>query len=408
MTMRLGADVLIDAATIQDPYGLYTTLRNEAPVWHLPHIQTAVITSWELVTEATGRVDELSNHLDHLLIRGDDDQPTRHAMAQRGEAIHTLATADPPIHTVHRRVVFPDLVARRMADMEAEIRAFADPLVEAAVAGGRVDWAEAVANPLPMRVLSGVLGLADPDLDRLLTWAFQGTELLAGTGDRARIAVLEDAATAAGLALAGELLAVLDDPGDDLLGAVARGVASGDLSIEEGVATLTILLGAGGETTASLTGNAVRVLAENPDVADLLRADTSLVPTFLEEVLRLETPFRFHYRTVARDLRIGDVDLPAGTTVLLHWAAANRDPAEFDDAEELRLDRPVPRHHLAFGRGIHFCVGAPLARLEARIAVEELLGATSSIALDPNALPRWVDSFFVRRHESLPLILTPR
>lgn len=405
--MATDASALLDASIIQEPNEFYAELRTRSPVWKVPGVEAALVTSWELVTEATSRVDEFSNHLDHLLIRGDDGAPTRHAMAERGDAIHTLATADPPVHTIHRSVVFPELVAQRMADMEDDVRAFAGPLVEAAVERRRVDWTTAVANPLPMRVLSKVLGFTDPDLQRLLDWAFAGTELLAGTRDRHRIAELDQIANEAGLALAGELLGAFEDPGDDLLGAVARGVVDEQISIEEGVATLTILLGAGGETTTSLTGNAVRMLADNPDIQDRLRAEPHLIADFLEEVLRLETPFRFHYRTTTRDVGLGEVELAAGTTVLLCWGAANRDPAEFDDADQLRLDRHLPRHHLGFGRGIHFCVGAPLARLEARLAIEALLGQTSHVGLDPDSPPRWVDSIFVRRHERLPVVLEP-
>ena len=134
------------------------------------------------------------------------------------------------------------------------------------------------------------------------------------------------------------------------------------------------------------------------------RDEPELVPTFLEEVLRLESPFRFMLRSVPADTTLDGVAIPAGATVLLFYSAANRDPEEFDQPDELMLGREVPRHHVAFGRGIHHCVGAPLARLEARAVLTRLLAATSSVSLDPEHPPIRVKSLLVRRHETLHLV----
>jgi cytochrome P450 family 144 len=139
-----------------------------------------------------------------------------------------------------------------------------------------------------------------------------------------------------------------------------------------------------------------------------LRQDPQLIPTFVEEALRLESPFRCHMRTAVADTTLGAVDIPAGATVLMMWGAANRDPGEFECPDQVDLERRVPRRHVAFGRGIHFCVGAPLARLEARIVLTELLERTRSITLDHAQPPRWVPSLQVRRHEKLPVQLVPR
>jgi len=164
----------------------------------------------------------------------------------------------------------------------------------------------------------------------------------------------------------GEQLAAGDAPDDVLLGTISRGVAGGTLRPEEGVAILHTLLSAGGESTTSLLGNATRILAERPDLHQQPRDDPELVPTFLEEVLRLESPFRVMLRSVPADTTLDDGVIPSGATVLLFFSAANRDPAEFDQPDELMLGREVPRHHVAFGRGIHHCVGAPLATRSTR------------------------------------------
>ena len=130
-----------------------------------------------------------------------------------------------------------------------------------------------------------------------------------------------------------------------------------------------------------------------------------LIPMFVEEALRLEPPFRYHMRSVPNDTELGGVEIPAGATVLLLWGAANRDPAVFDHPETINLTRQVPRRHVAFGRGIHHCVGAPLARVEARNVLSVLLNRVSDITLDPQRWPRWVNSLMVRRHEELPVLL---
>jgi cytochrome P450 len=163
------------------------------------------------------------------------------------------------------------------------------------------------------------------------------------------------------------------------------------------------MFGAGGESTAGLLGSAVRLLAEAPALADELRANPRLLPRFVEETVRLESPFKFHYRAVRRACELGGAQLQPGDRLMLLWAAANRDPAVFEDPDALRLDRPHPKQHLGFGRGAHFCIGAPLARLEARVLLEELLSRTQHLALRAGSPPVHARSLFVRRLESLPL-----
>jgi cytochrome P450 len=185
-------------------------------------------------------------------------------------------------------------------------------------------------------------------------------------------------------------------------------VNGGVFSDFEGTSILHILLSAGGESTTSLLGNAVRLLAERPDLQEHLRQNPGQIPRFTEEVLRLESPFRYQMRSVLKDTTLGGVDIPAEATILLLFSAANRDDAEFERPDEVDLQRQFPRRHMAFGHGIHYCVGAPLARLEARVVLTVLLDRTSNITLDPENSPRWVSSLMVRRHEQLPVRLVAR
>lgn len=166
---------------------------------------------------------------------------------------------------------------------------------------------------------------------------------------------------------------------------------------------LVILFGAAGESTASLLGSAVRLLAEDAELQQRLRADLDLIPAFVEEVVRLETPFKFHYRVVRRETQLCGTLLQPNDLLLVSWAAANRDPEQWPDPHKLLLDRPGAARHLGFGYGIHFCIGAPLARLEGRVALEELLARTRLIKLDAARPPEHVSSLFVRRLQQLYL-----
>jgi cytochrome P450 len=197
------------------------------------------------------------------------------------------------------------------------------------------------------------------------------------------------------------------EPSEDILGAIARAIEANVLDVGEACIILQTLLSAGGESTTSLLGNSVRLLAEHQDVQSTLRAHPDLIPAFVEESLRLESPFRFLFRSTAKDTQLGDLPIPAGSTVLLFWGAANRDPAAFPEPDAIDLHRRLPRRHVAFGRGIHHCVGAPLARLEGQVVLKCLLERTSSIELDRDRSPWWFDSLQVRRHASLPIEVTP-
>src|SRR5690606_31957514 len=165
----------------------------------------------------------------------------------------------------------------------------------------------------------------------------------------------------------------------------------------------------GGESTTSLLGTGVRILAERSDLQDRLRRRPALVPTFVEEACRIDPPFRGPYRRVTTDTEVGGVRLPAGSTVVPVWPARNRDGGGFPQPDDIDLDRPNPRQHVGFGWGIHLCVGAPLARTEARVAIERLLARTSAFAVDPAAPPvRHHRSLVIRRLTALPLTLTAR
>lgn len=406
MTQGISPTLLLDAKVIDDPYPFYRLLHARAPVWEIAGTGLFTVSTAELLAEATSRVEDFSSNITCLLYRADTGLPCRLPFGDAG--VQALATADPPAHALHRNTVFPELVAKRMKELEPDVVDIANRCVKRALEAGTVEFMTAIGNVVPITMISRLIGFRDSDVDQLLQSAFDSTAMLGST------LTLDELTEHIGRTgeiqtwIADQLSTAMTEPADDLLGAVARGVNAGVFTDFVGNVILHTLLSAGGESTTSLLGNAVRILAEQPELQEQLRGNPEQIATFVEEALRLEAPFRYLMRSVPRDTTLGSVDIPAGATVLLLWGAANRDDTEFERPDEVDLQRPAPRRHVSFGRGIHYCVGAPLARVEARNVLTVLLERTKSITLDPDRAPRWVNSLMVRRHEQLPVRLVAR
>ncbi len=397
----MGADL------IDDPYPFYARLRRESPVWRVPGTDAFFVSTWALVTEAAGRVDDFSNHFRRGFFTQDDGSVGVLDLGVEGTTPDVFAGADPPDHTLHRKVFFPNLVQRRMEAIEADVDAIADELLDELPDRGRIDAAAQLGNRLPARVITElVIGFRDADPAQVQEWVFAGSRLTGGRLTAGQMA--EVAGRVAGMLpfVVDQLDRALAGPrGHDVLSAAATGVDDGVFTRDEAAFTLMVLAGAGSETTTSLIGTAIRILAARPDLQDELRHDLTNVPAFIEEVLRVESPFRFHPRVATRSVELGGVEIPAGSLVALLWGAANRDESVFEDADDIVLDRPNAGLHVAFGRGVHHCVGAPLARLEARILLSKLLRRTTRFSLDPDDPPCWTDSLWVRRNERVPIML---
>jgi cytochrome P450 len=403
---------LLSAEALEDPYPFYTSLRAHAPVWEVPGTRAFLVASWKLVAEALARHAEFSAQLTGILVMGPGGRGELVDLAGSGTFSDSIANADEPEHAAHRAVVQPAFAAPLVGALEPELRQRARERVGAFAAARGGDFAREVAEWVPTWATARLAGLPLQEFERLRVWGMTGGDLLAATVDRVRLAALTEQTREMAAYLRGLLDAALeraragDGPREAMADRLARAVHEGRLPERHALGILVVLLGAGIESTASLIGNAVRLLAERPGLQAELRRKRALVPAFVEEAVRLESPFRFHYRAVRGRCELGGVPLRAGDRLLLSWASANRDEAAFERPDEIDLRRRHPRHHLAFGRGIHFCVGAPLARLETRVVLEELLGSCRSFALDPGRPPRYAPSLFVRRHASLALRVT--
>ena len=393
---------------LEHPYGLYHRLRTAAPVHEIPGMGLWLVSRHADVREAAGRHEDFSSHLTAFV------QQRTGATGSEVVELHgrdsgfpdVLATADPPDHTRQRK-----LVARTFREIETAeplVTALVDEMLDPLVAARECDWIDQFAGVLPVRVIAALLGLPREDVGQLKMWSDAGVELLSGVASPSRLAECGAAVAAFAEYLTEKVDEAPTNAPDGILALLAEGVRRRELSIAEATAMAVQLVSAGSDSTGSLIGSAVRLLAEDHDAQNLVRENPNLVGAFLEEVVRLESPFRGHFRVVTKDSALAGVELPEGARLFLLWASANRDPEVFDHADELRLDRPRPRAHLGFGWGIHKCIGAPLARLESRVVLQRLLPATASIGADPNApAPSHVPSMLVRGLARLHLELIP-
>lgn len=388
---------------LEDPYELYGKLRADAPVYRIPESDLWMVTRYADLVEAAAKPAIFSSHISAVIYAGQGPTP---AVIQADPdaigAVDVLATADPPDHTAQRKLMNRTFRPARITELEADVRAFVDERLDDAIAARNVEWMSAVAVPLPVTVIAGVLGMPSADLDDLTRWADAGVDLLSGVATPERMMECWQEMTSFLAYLGGRLAS--PQPGS-VTAEITEAVSRGDLTEREGVSLLLQLVIAGSESTASLIGSAANMLAEDGGLQKQLRMTPEQLATFVEEALRLESPFRGHFRVVTRDTTLGGVSLPAGARVMLMWGSANRDDSAFPGADRLDLDREHPKMHVGFGSGIHFCLGAPLARMETRVAIDRLLARTAGFSLAPQAGPRHVPSLFVRRLERLELVL---
>jgi len=387
--------------TMQDPYPLYDRLRAVGPVHRIGASDFYLVCSWDAVEEAVARVDDFSSNLTAGMMYT-DGLLSAFPMGELDGPVQVLATADDPSHAVHRRMLVPRLAAKRIRATEPFIAETFDWLWGAGLRDGCIEWMSALANRLPMMVVTRLIGVPDGDVNMLIPKAYASVQMLDGLVDADRLAT----SGTASVELSGYIFeqfqrAIDEGVQDNLLGDMAAAYAAGDIDELAAAVIMVILFSAGGESTASLLGSAVGILAAMPDIQRQVRDDPRLLGAFIEETLRFEAPFRGHYRHVRVDTELGGVPLPAGSRLLLLWGAANRDPDQFEAPHEFRLDRSNTKGHITFGKGAHYCVGAALARLEATVVLHGLLARTSSIAAD--AVGPWLPSVLVRRRASLNL-----
>ena len=321
---------------------------------------------------------------------------------------HFLTRTDPPDHTRLRNLVQQAFTNRAVEALQPAVRELVARLLDGFEASSEVDAMSGLAAPLPITVITRMLGMPETDQARLKAW----TDDLSSVADNdPREEVLERAQQSL-FALRDHVLAAVAErvrrPGPDLLSALIAAEDAGDrLTHDELFGMVQVLLIAGQETTTNLIGNALHALLEQPDALARLRAEPDLMPSAVEECARWDTPVQARTRMATADFELGGQRIAAGQTLFLLLGAANRDPRAFPDPNRFDIAR-THNHHVAFGHGIHYCLGAGLARQETRAALEGLLARWPGLALAPDARPRRRPNFGLRGFTELRVTLAPR
>ncbi len=377
----------------EDPYPWLSEQRAKTPVFFSPVIGMWVITRYDDVEAALRDPDTFSSE---NAIVGHYNP----AVAAKFEGIvpltATLIGMDRPDHTRLRRIVNAAFTRPRVARMEDEIRRIAVELLDALPADEPFDVLNQFSYPLALKVISGLVGIPDADIQKCHDLSERWNQLL---GAEERGMPLEEQLGHADAAVeyhryVADLIATREhEPADDLITAVweVRRKGEVELSDFEMLSLFPGLISAGHETTANLIANGLAQLLREPEKWQRLVAGEYDIPVAVEEMLRFDPSIAGIPRRVVRDTRIGDVDIPAGDLVFLYFAATGHDPAHFAEPESFQPERHVATH-LAFGRGVHFCLGATLARLEARIAFEELIARRPNLRLveGPSHIPHFI------------------
>ncbi|MFP2989649.1 cytochrome P450 [Mycobacterium intracellulare] len=379
-------DYFTDADVAQDPYDYWDYLRNQGPVFREPHYGVVAVTGYQEVQAAFKDVDSFSavnaigGPFPPLPFTPEGDDISEQIEAHRHEfpIFEHMVVMDPPEHDKARSLLGRLLTPRRLQENKDYIWQLADRQFDEFIANGHCEFLSEYAKPFATLAIADLLGVPDEDRPEIRR------NLGAGNAPGARVGALDHEPVGS------NPLQYLDDlfsayitdrrrqPREDVLTGLATATYP-DGSVPpllEVVRPATFLFAAGQETVTKLLSSAVQVLGDDPELQERLRSDRSLIGTFIEEALRMQSPTKVDFRLARKTTTLGGVHIPAGTVLMLCLGAANRDPRKFDNPNEFRPDRKNVREHIAFGRGIHTCAGAPLARVEGQITINRLLDRT--------------------------------
>jgi cytochrome P450 len=414
----------LEPGALRCPHTTFARIRDESPVCWVDNLGCYVVTRYEDLLAVLHAPEVFSSiHASGpqsltALARGvatDDRQPEEvRQMARRrveiaGSAV--LLNADPPVHGRQRKLVNRAFTPRRVRLLEPSIRSIANQLVDGFTDAGRVELNEQFAVLLPLYVIADALGVAREDSATFKRWS---DAFVMKTGGEAlnpvEIAEMLVSVNEFYDYFTAKLEGRRENPQDDLLSSIVHARIDGTepLALDEMLQMLVQFLVAGNETTAKLIGSAMVELVLDEEMQERLRGDFDLIPPFVEEVVRLESPVQGLFRTAVVDTEVGGVPIEAGADLFVVFASGNRDEHVFRSPDAMQLDRTYDRPHLAFGQGEHYCLGASLAREEARIALEVLLTRLADIRLAGSAGEiHYEPTVALRGVRELELIFTP-
>jgi cytochrome P450 family 150 subfamily A5 len=383
-------DFFRDARLVENPYPYYEALRQQCPVTREDHHGVAMVTGWD---EAVGVLNDAATFSSCISVTGpfpgfpvplEGDDVTEQIEQHRDELPFSdqLPTLDPPTHTNHRALLMRLITPKRLKENEDAMWVLADRALDAFLAPGEGEFIKGFAGPFTLLVIADLLGVPEDDRDQFVKNIRKHSG--GGVGGTGKESLAHSPLEFLYGTFADYVRDRRREPRDDVLTGLATATfPDGSMPDVEDVARVASnVFSAGQETTVRLLGAALQTMGERPDIQQGLRKDRSLIPNFIEEALRIESPVKGDFRMNRVPINVGGVDLPAGTTVMVVQAAANRDPRRFDDPTIFDPARKNARQHISFGRGIHSCPGAPLARAETRVAIERLLDRTSDIRIN--------------------------
>lgn len=414
-------DFFRDPSLTADPYPYFDLLREQCPVQREPHHDVVMVTGYEEAcavyndTATFSSCNSVTGPFPGFPVPLDGDDVNELIEQHRDELPMSdqLPTMDPPMHKQHRGLLMRLLTPKRLRENEEVMWRLADRLMDEFVDRGECEVIGEYAQPFTMLVIADLLGVPEAD-HGTFRGALTNQADLGATDEHSQLEhnPLEF--------LYERFTTYIEDrrrqPRADVLNALAHATFPDGSTPEviDAVRVAANLFAAGQETTVRLLSSALHVIGERPDIQQQLRDDPELIGNFIEEALRMESPVKGDFRLSRTPTTIAGTDIAAGTTVMVVNGAANRDPRRFDAPDELRVDRPNAREHLAFGRGIHSCPGGPLARAEARVSIQRLLDRTTDIRISerehgPADARRYeyVPTFILRGLTRLHLELTP-
>ncbi|MGB3352876.1 MAG: cytochrome P450 [Mycobacterium sp.] len=385
-------DFFRDSRLTDDPYTFYEALRNKCPVSREDHYGVTMITGWQEAVDVYNDSETFSSCISvtgpfpgfPVSLEGRENDDLTDLIVEHRDEIpfsDQLPTLDPPTHTNHRALLMRLITPKRLKENEDAMWGLADDILDDFLAPGEGEFIKGFAGPFTLRIIADLLGVPEEDRADLLERLARGTHGSA-------VGNAEKAMNKTPLEHLYEVFATYveerrAEPRDDVLTGLATATFPDGTMPEVGdvVRVATNVFSAGQETTVRLLSTALKVLGDRPDIQARLREDRSLLGNFIEECLRIESPVKGDFRLSRCPTTVGDQTLGAGSTVMVINGAANRDPRRFEDPDSFDPERKNARQHLAFGRGIHSCPGAPLARAETRVGLERLLDRTTDIRI---------------------------
>jgi cytochrome P450 len=371
-------------AVLEDPYAVYAELRRRG-VYQLPNTTMFLVTRFRDVEHVLMHPEVFSVHgLTEGLTR--DTPELRAIEAQGWPAVEVLSKADPPAHTGYRSVVNRSFSAQSVKQLEPRLQEIAHGLIDAWIGAGAVEFVSQFAKPFPLYVFAELMGLPQEDIPQVKLWCDARIERMGGS----LISYERDLECARQVVefqhyLFQKIAERRTAPSTDLIShmmtAPVEGFGGRLLTTEELISMIDIILLGGNDTTINLLSSGMALLLQRPDQLAWVYVDPALIPNFVEEALRVESPVQCLFRTAKEDTEVGGVRVPQGARLAIMYGAANRDAEQFPDPDHFDVRRPNAKMSVAFGAGIHFCLGASLARLEGKVAFEALLTRLGNVRL---------------------------